>query len=199
MSFSSKILEDAVNKISQLPGIGKRTALRLAFFILRKPEKYTTDLTRCLAKLRSDIKYCKNCFSISDSDTCNICKDFDRDRNTICVIENSSNLVAIENTNYYKGLYHVLGGVISPIENIFPENIRLKELFERAKTNSIKEIIIALNSNMESDTTAFYIYQKMKNFDIKLTTLARGIPIGLEIEHVDELNLSKSILKRVIY
>ena len=197
MDFSSKLLENAVNEMSQLPGVGKRTALRLVLHLLKQPKEQTLYLTEALNSFRNDIKLCKNCHNISDVELCEICSNSRRDPEVICVVEDIRDVMAIENTAQFKGLYHVLGGKISPIEGIGPHNLTIDDLVKKVEQGSIKEIILALSSTMEGDTTNFYIYRRLQEFNVNLTTIARGISVGDEIEYADEVTLGRSILNRV--
>ena len=197
MEFSSKLLENAVNEISQLPGIGKRTALRLALFLLRKPEENTTELTDALRKMRNEIKFCKNCHNISDSDVCEICLSSNRNHEIVCVVEDVRDVMAIENTAQFKGIYHVLGGKISPMDGIGPNDLNIDSLVEKAKFGTVKEIVFALSSTMEGDTTNFYIFKQIEPYNIVTTTIARGIAVGDELEFADEITLGRSILNRI--
>ena len=197
MEFSSKLLENAVNEMSQLPGIGKRTALRLVLHLLKQPKDQTSYLADALQKFRNDIKLCKNCHNISDVEICEICTNSRRDPEVICVVEDIRDVMAIENTAQFKGFYHVLGGKISPMEGVGPHNLTIDSLVEKVKTGEIKEIIFALSSTMEGDTTNFYIYRRLQDFDVNLTTIARGISVGDEIEYTDEITLGRSIINRV--
>ena len=197
MDFSSKLLEDAVNEMSQLPGIGKRTALRLVLHLLKQPKEQTSYLTSALQNFRIEIKLCEKCHNISDITICEICQNPKRNPEIICVVEDIRDVMAIENTAQFKGLYHVLGGKISPIEGIGPHNLTIKSLVEKVKEGGIKEIILALSSTMEGDTTNFYIYRQLENTDVQLTTIARGISVGDEIEYADEVTLGRSILNRI--
>jgi recombination protein RecR len=197
MEFSSKLLENAVNEISQLPGIGKRTALRLALFLLRKPEDKTTALTDALRKMRDEIKFCKNCHNISDVDLCEICLNSNRNHEIVCVVEDIRDVMAIENTSQFKGIYHVLGGKISPMDGIGPNDLNVDSLVEKVKNGLVKEIIFALSSTMEGDTTNFYIFKQIETFDITTTTIARGIAVGDELEFADEITLGRSIVNRI--
>ncbi|MEK6481437.1 recombination mediator RecR [Catalinimonas sp. 4WD22] len=201
MEYPSKLIEDAVNEIAKLPGIGKKTALRLALHMLREEEDFTKSLSDALVNLRTKTQYCKNCHNISDSELCGICANERRDRSIICVVETVTDLIAIENTSQYRGLYHVLGGVISPIEGIGPGDLHLQSVIDRvtAPDSEVKEIILALSSTMEGDTTAFFITKKLKDHPIKITSLARGVPIGSELEYTDEITLGRSILGRKAY
>lgn len=199
MNYPSRLLDDAVNEISRLPGIGKKTALRLALFLLKQEEEVTVNISKSIVKLRSEIKYCKHCHSISDEQVCGICSNRSRDNSIVCVVENTTDVMALENTDQYFGLYHVLGGIISPIEGVGPSDINLQSLFDRLDKGEIKEVILALSSTMEAETTAFYITKKLKNSDVKITTIARGVPVGGELEFTDEVTLGRSIIRRVVY
>ncbi len=199
MEFPSKLIEEAVIEISKLPGIGKKTALRLAMHLLKQEVSTTELLSDALLNLRKNINYCEECHSIADDKICRICASSTRDDKVICVVEDSKDVLAIENTNQYFGKYHVLGGVISPIEGIGPSDLQLDSLIERVKKNGVQELILALSATMEGDTTAFYITKKMKDFQVKISTIARGIPIGGEIDYADEVTLGRSIVTRVAY
>lgn len=201
MEFSSKLIESAVNEFSKLPGIGKKTALRLVLHLLKQDENFTTAIAQSLTEMRQNIKYCKKCHNISDEEVCNICKSHKRDSAIICLVEDTRDVLAIENTSQYNGLYHVLGGIISPIEGIGPEDLTIGSLMERvsAPNSEIKEIIFGLSPTMEGDTTAFYISKKVKPYGIKTSTIARGIPIGGELEYADEITLGRSIVSRTAY
>lgn len=197
MDFSSKLLDQAVKEMAQLPGIGKRTALRLVLHLLKQPKEQTLYLTEALSKFREEIKLCKNCHNISDIELCEICSNRNRDSELICVVEDIRDVMAIENTAQFKGLYHVLGGKISPMEGIGPHNLTINSLVEKVSAGETKEVILALSSTMEGDTTNFYIYRQLQKFDIKLSIIARGISVGDEIEYADEVTLGRSILHRV--
>jgi recombination protein RecR len=201
MEFSSKLIESAVNEFSKLPGIGKKTALRLVLHLLKQEENFTSEIAQSLMEMRQNIKYCKKCHNISDEEVCNICKSHKRDASIICLVEDTRDVLAIENTSQYNGLYHVLGGIISPIEGIGPEDLTIDSLMERvsAPDSEVKEIIFGLSPTMEGDTTAFYISKKVKQFGIKTSTIARGIPIGGELEYADEITLGRSIVSRTAY
>jgi recombination protein RecR len=201
MEFSSKLIESAVNEFSKLPGIGKKTALRLVLHLLKQEEDFTTDIAQSLTDMRQNIKYCQKCHNISDEEVCNICKSHKRDGSIICLVEDTRDVLAIENTSQYNGLYHVLGGIISPIEGIGPEDLTLDSLMERVSSpeSEVKEIIFGLSPTMEGDTTAFYISKKLKQLGIKTSTIARGIPIGGELEYADEITLGRSIISRTAY
>lgn len=200
MHFSSKLIEEAVNEISKLPGIGKKTALRLVLFLLKEDKESTLSLSEALVNLRTKILYCSTCHNISDAPVCSICSSPKRDQGTICVVENIPDVIAIENTAQYFGTYHILGGVISPIEGVGPADLTIDSLLSRVKDNhEVKEIILALSSTMEGDTTSFYITKKLKDFPVKVTTIARGVPVGGELEYTDEITLGRSILRRTAY
>ena len=197
MEFSSKLLENAVNEVSQLPGIGKRTALRLVLHLLRQPAQQTLELTESLQMLRTQVKYCKNCHNISDRELCEICSNTKRDQTLVCVVEDIRDVMAIENTGQYKGVYHVLGGKISPMDGVGPSDLNIVTLIEKVKLGEIKEIIFALSSTMEGDTTNFYIFKQLEGHSIKTSTIARGIAVGDELEYADEVTLGRSILNRI--
>lgn len=197
MEFSSKLLEKAVNEMAQLPGIGKRTALRLVLHLLKQPIEQTHFLSQALTSMRDEIKFCKNCHNISDVDVCEICSNASRNHKIICVVEDVRDVMAIENTNQFKGIYHVLGGKISPIDGVGPSQLNINSLVEKVKMGSIEEIIFALSSTMEGDTTNFYIFKQIKECNVKTSTIARGIAVGDELEYADEVTLGRSILQRV--
>lgn len=201
MEFSSKLIESAVNEFSKLPGIGKKTALRLVLHLLKQEEDFTSDIAQSIVDMRQNIKYCKKCHNISDEELCNICKSHKRDNSIICLVEDTRDVLAIENTSQYNGLYHVLGGIISPIEGIGPEDLNIDSLMERVSSSDseVKEIIFGLAPTMEGDTTAFYISKKVKQLGIKTSSIARGIPIGGELEYADEITLGRSIVSRTAY
>ncbi len=197
MDFSSKLLENAVYEMSQLPGIGKRTALRLVLHLLKQPIEQTNGLTNALEQLRSTVKFCESCHNISDVALCEICASTKRDRTLVCVVEDIRDVMAIENTSQFKGLYHVLGGKISPMEGVGPQELTISSLVNKAKKGEIKELIFALSSTMEGDTTNFYIYKQLEGLNINTSTIARGIAVGDELEYADEVTLGRSILNRV--
>lgn len=197
MNFSSKLLENAVNEVSQLPGIGKRTALRLVLHLLKQQPSQTHHLANALSKLVDEIKLCKQCHNISDVEICEICATPSRNAEIICVVEDVRDVMAIENTAQYKGLYHVLGGKISPIEGIGPHNLTIESLVEKVKNDKVKEVIFALSSTIEGDTTNFYIFKQLEKFKVKTSTIARGIAVGDELEYADEVTLGRSILNRI--
>lgn len=197
MNFSSKLLENAVNEMSQLPGIGKRTALRLVLFLLQQPKSQTKDLSNSLIELIDKVILCKSCNNISDYELCEICSNNKRDKSTICVVEDIRDVMAIESTGQYTGIYHVLGGKISPIEGIGPNQLNISSLIEKVNHNDISEIIFALSPTMEGDTTNFYLYKQLLGNKIKITTIARGVSVGNELEYTDEVTLGRSIIKRI--
>ena len=197
MEFSSRLLENAVYEMSQLPGIGKRTALRLVLHLLKQPTEQTARLATALKVLRDDIKFCSNCHNISDTALCQICANPKRDESMVCVVEDIRDVMAIENTAQYKGLYHVLGGKISPMEGIGPLDLTIGSLVEKIKKGHVRELIFALSSTMEGDTTNFYIYKQLEGIDLKTSTIARGIAVGDELEYADEVTLGRSILNRI--
>jgi len=197
MDFSSKLLENAVYEMSQLPGIGKRTALRLVLHLLKQSERKTGDLSTALVQLRNSVQYCKNCHNISDTQLCEICSNAKRDSTLVCVVEDIRDVMAIENTGQYRGMYHVLGGKISPMEGVGPQDLTISSLVAKAKSGEIKELIFALSSTMEGDTTNFYIFRQLDGVAIKTSTIARGIAVGDELEFADEVTLGRSILNRV--
>jgi recombination protein RecR len=197
MEFSSKLLENAVNEMARLPGIGKRTALRLVLYLLRQPEDQTVHLSKALGRMRNEIKYCSNCRNISDVTLCEICSNPFRNKEILCVVEDIRDVMAIENTSSFKGLYHVLGGKISPMDGIGPHDLNINSLVEKVKQGDIKELIFALSSTMEGDTTNFYIYKQIQDLGVTITTIARGISVGDEIEYADEVTLGRSILNRI--
>ncbi|MDL5513604.1 recombination mediator RecR [Arenibacter sp. M-2] len=197
MEFSSKLLENAVYEMSQLPGIGKRTALRLVLHLLKQPKEQTARLANALINLKDNIKFCKNCHNISDVEVCEICSNPRRDESLVCVVEDIRDVMAIENTGQFLGLYHVLGGKISPMEGVGPQDLSIYSLVDKAKRGKIKELIFALSSTMEGDTTNFYIYRQLEGLDIKTSTIARGIAVGDELEYADEVTLGRSILNRI--
>ena len=197
MEFSSKLLENAVREMSQLPGIGKRTALRLVLHLLRQPAEQTERLAFALRSLRNEVKYCRNCHNISDTDLCEICANPKRDESLVCVVEDIRDVMAIENTSQYKGLYHVLGGKISPLDGVGPNNLNISTLINKVKEGQVREVIFALSSTMEGDTTNFYIYKQIEPYGVTTSTIARGIAVGDELEYADEITLGRSILHRI--
>ena len=195
----SQLLENAVSAFTSLPGVGRKSALRLALHLLKQTPQEGEEFANAIAELCSKVKYCQCCHNISDSDICSICDDTDRDHTTVCVVESIKEVMLIENTQQYKGVYHVLGGVISPMNSIAPSDLSIASLIERAAHTDIKEIILALSPNMEGDTTCFYLYRKLADVDINITTIARGIAFGDDLEYADEIPLGRSILNRVIF
>jgi recombination protein RecR len=195
-NFPSHLLEDAVNEMASLPGIGKKTALRLVLHLLKRESHEVKQFANAFTTLHSDIKYCQSCHNVSDAEICEICSDKRRDGETICVVEDIRDVMALENTQQYRGLYHVLGGIISPMDGIGPSDLEIDSLVNRVAQGNIKEIIMALSATMEGDTTNFYLFRKLKDFPIKVSTLARGVAVGDELEYADEVTLGRSILHR---
>ncbi len=194
--YPSALLEKAVSEFSKLPGIGRKTALRLVLHLLRQDEQHVEGFAEAITTLKKEVKYCSSCHNISDSEMCNICADTSRDPSVVCVVENIKDVMAIENTMQYKGQYHVLGGIISPIDGIGPSDVEIASLINRVKENDVKEVVLALSATMEGDTTNFYIYRKLEPFDIKVSIIARGVSVGNELEYTDEVTLGRSILNR---
>jgi len=201
VEYPSKLIEEAVNQISKLPGIGKKTALRLVLHLIKEREENTFALTEALNTLRSRIRFCNSCHNISDAEVCSICISHKRERSILCVVEDSKDVMAIENTAQYTGLYHVLGGVISPINGIGPSDLKIESLVSRLDhgQSEIKEVILALSPTMEGDTTAFYINKRIKDLSVKVSVIARGVPVGGDLEYADEITLGRSILGRTIF
>lgn len=197
MVFSSTLLENAVNEFAKLPGIGKKTALRLVLHLIKQDASEVDHFSQTIARMRAEIKFCKNCFNIADTTLCNICSNKLRGNDTICVVENIRDVIAIESTQQFNGVYHVLGGIISPLDGVGPDQLTIDALVERIKTQEIKEIIFALNPNIQGDTTIYYIGRKLKDIPLKITTIARGIAFGGELEYADEMTLAKSISNRI--
>lgn len=199
MEYPSKLIEEAVNEVAKLPGIGKKTALRLVLHLVKEKEERTTTLTEALSKLRSRIRFCKTCHTISDNDECTICANPRRDHSIVCIVEESKDVMAIENTAQYTGVYHVLGGIISPIQGVGPAELNVETLLSRVGGQTVKEVILALSPTMEGDTTAFYLHRRLKDFPVKITSIARGIPMGGDLEYADEITLGRSITARVLF
>ena len=199
MYFSSKLLENAVNEVSRLPGIGKQTALRLVLHLLKQPSEHTKYLSEALLHLRNDVKTCEKCYNISDVVLCDICSNPKRNPEIICVVEDIRDVMAIENTDQFRGKYHVLNGIISPIDGVGPQDLTITSLVEKVKSGKVKEIIFALSATMEGDTTTFYIHKQLSGVEVLISTIARGIPVGDELEYADEITLGRSILKRIPY
>jgi recombination protein RecR len=201
MEYPSRLIEEAVSQVSKLPGIGKKTALRLVLHLIKEREQNTLALTEALNTLRTQIKFCATCHNISDTDVCAICTSHRRDRSILCVVEDAKDVMAIENTAQYRGLYHVLGGVISPINGIGPAELKIESLVTRlfVEACEIKELILALSPTMEGDTTSFYINKRIKDLDIKVSVIARGVAVGGDLEYADEITLGRSILGRTLF
>ncbi len=197
MEFSSKLLQSAVDEVAQLPGIGRRTALRLVLHLMRQPESQTLHLTDALQKMRQNINFCKNCHNISDSELCEICINTNRNQELVCVVEDIRDVMAIEGTASYRGVYHVLGGKISPMDGIGPHDLKINSLVEKVRSGTIKELIFALSSTMEGDTTNFYIFKQIQDLEVVISTIARGISVGDELEYADEVTLGRSITNRI--
>jgi recombination protein RecR len=197
MEFSSKLLEKAVNEMAQLPGIGKRTALRLVLHLLKQPKEHSRFLTNAILTMREEVKFCNSCHNISDNEVCEICDNTKRNHQIICIVEDIRDVMAIESTGQFRGIYHVLGGKISPIDGVGPSQLNINSLVDKVKSGTVLEIIFALSSTMEGDTTNFYIYKQIKDCNIITSTIARGIAVGDELEYADEVTLGRSILQRV--
>jgi len=197
MNFSSQLINDAVSEFAKLPGIGPKTALRLVLHLLKQPKEQSEMFASVVKKMREEILFCKECFNYSDNATCTICQSTTRDRNKICVVENIRDIIAIENTMVYTGLYHVLGGVISPVDGIGPDQLNIQSLLDRIEKENCTELIMALNPNMQGDTTLFYISKKLKEKSIKITSIARGVAFGGELEYTDDLTLARSFASRL--
>lgn len=198
--FASSLLENAVSEFAKLPGIGRKTALRLVLYLLRQNEDASISFGEAIIKLRKEIRYCAQCHNISESEVCPICSNPSRDASTICVVENVKDVMSIENTHQHHGVYHVLGGLISPMDGVGPQDIEIDSLVERVKSGEVKEVILALSATMEGDTTNFYIFRKLAPYpDVKITMLARGMSVGNDIEYTDELTLGRSILNRTLF
>lgn len=199
MNYSSKLLEQAVEEFAKLPGIGKKTALRLVLNLLNREVDDVTRFTTAITSLREEIRFCKKCHNISDIEICQLCSNPSRDNSTLCVVEDIRDVMAIENTQQYRGLYHVLGGVISPMDGIGPQHLNISSLLDKVNSGKVKEIIFALSTTMEGDTTNFYIFKKLKETKVKVSTIARGIAFGDELEYADEITLGRSIANRLPY
>ncbi len=197
--YPSLLLENAVNELASLPGVGRKTALRLALYMLRRDVEYTENFASALLDLRRDVQYCNVCHNICDDETCAICADPNRDHSLVCVVENIKEVMAIENTGQFRGVYHVLGGIISPIDGIGPGDLEIDSLIARVASGEVKEVILALSTTMEGDTTNFFIYRKLAGYDVKVSVIARGVSIGDEIEYADEITLGRSILNRTSF
>lgn len=196
-AYPSTLLENAVDELSVLPGVGRKTALRLSLYLLRREPEYAERLGTALQALRRDVKYCRTCHNICDTDLCDICADTSRDRSTVCVVENVKDVMTVENTAQFRGLYHVLGGIISPIDGIGPADLEIESLVKRVAEGEVREVVLALSTTMEGDTTNFFIYRKLSAYPVRVTVIARGVSIGDELEYADEVTLGRSILNRV--
>ena len=197
MEFSSKLLQSAVDEVAQLPGIGRRTALRLVLHLMRQPVSQTLHLTEALQAMRQNINFCKNCHNISDSDLCEICINTNRQQDVVCVVEDIKDVMAVESTASFRGVYHVLGGKISPMDGIGPHDLKINSLVEKVRSGLVKELIFALSSTMEGDTTNFYIFKQIQDTEVVISTIARGISVGDELEYADEVTLGRSITNRI--
>lgn len=199
MEFSSKLIENAVNDFARLPGVGKKTALRFVLHLLRQDVEVSRSFSDSILKLRTEVKFCKSCYNISDNDLCGICANTSRDKSIVCVVQDIRDVMAIENTQLFKGIYHVLGGIISPIDGLGPEHLNINSLVEKVNVGKVKEVILALNATMEGETTCFFIHKKLAAFQIEISAIARGISIGDELEYADEVTLGRSIQQRIPY
>ena len=198
-TYPSQLLEKAVGEFAKLPGVGRKTAMRLVLYLLRQDQTRVENFGNAILKLKREVKYCKVCHNISDTETCNICTNPKRDASTLCVVENIRDVMAVEATQQFNGLYHVLGGIISPMEGIGPSDLQIESLVERVKAGGVKEVILALSSTMEGDTTNFFIFRKLAGYDVKLSVIARGISIGDELQYTDEVTLGRSIVNRTVF
>lgn len=199
MNFSSKLIEEAVNEFSRLPGVGKRTALRFVLHLMKQDAAEVARFGNAFIKLRNELRYCEKCHNVSDKPLCEVCSNPHRDHSLVCVVEDIRDVMAIENTMQYRGVYHVLGGIISPMDGIGPADINIESLVKKATEGGISEVIMALSTTMEGDTTNFYIYKRLKELNLKVSTIARGIAIGDELEYADEVTLGRSIINRTPY
>jgi len=199
MNFSSRYIEDVINEFAKLPGVGRKTATRYVLHILKQDTKETEQFAAALINLKKELKHCSVCHNISDKEICTICSNHNRDRTSLCIVEDIRDVMAIEGTQQYKGLYHVLGGIISPLDGIGPADLNIESLVRRIANGEIKEVIMALSTTMEGDTTNFYLYKRLKEFNVMITTIARGIAIGDELEYADEITLGRSITNRIPY
>ena len=197
MQFSSQLLENAVNEFAKLPGIGKKTALRLVLHLLKQEENNVQQFSEVIAKMRNEIKFCQRCYNVADGDICSICANSMRKQETICVVENIRDVIAIESTQQYNGTYHVLGGIISPLDGVGPDQLNIESLINRVQKEKTEELIFALNPNIQGDTTIYYIQKKLHNTNIQITTIARGIAFGGELEYADEMTLARSLQNRL--
>jgi recombination protein RecR len=197
MVFSSRLIEDAVNAFSKLPGIGRKTALRMVLHLLKQDKEQVAQFVHAVGKMREEIRFCEQCHNVSDSEVCEICGDMSRNRRQICVVENLRDVIAIESTQQYNGLYHVLGGILSPLDGIGPDQLQIESLQERVRTQEVEELIMAISPTIEGDTTAYYISRQLNGLPVRITTIARGIAFGGELEYADEMTLARSIAKRL--
>ena len=198
MEYPSKAIKDAVDELASLPGIGRKTALRLALHILKQTEEDAERLGSSIVTLRKNIKYCTSCHNISDNDLCNICSNNRRNTQLICVVEDTKDVIALESTAQFNGLYHVLGGLVNPLQGIGPGQLNIDTLIERVKEQEVKEVIFAFSANIEGDTTAFFITKKLKNLGVRISNIARGIPVGMDLEFTDEITLARSLINRTV-
>lgn len=198
MQYPSKVIEKAIHELATLPGVGRKTALRLALHILKQSEENAVSLGEAIIALRTQIRYCEECHNIADENICNICSSQRRDKEIICVVEDTKDVIALESTNQFSGVYHVLGGIINPLMGVGPSQLNIDSLIEKAKKGVVKEIIFAFSANIEGDTTAYYIAKKLTPLGIKISSIARGIPVGLDLEYTDEITLGRSLLNRTI-
>jgi recombination protein RecR len=197
LEYSSKIIEQAVEAFAQLPGVGKKTALRYVLHVIRQDRFQSEQLSKLITQLKTDLQYCNTCHNISESNLCGICSNASRDTSTICVVQDYRDILAIENTGLFRGLYHVLGGLISPMEGVTPSQLNIESLVQRLANNTVTEVILALNATMEGETTSFFIFRKVAPFNVKLSAIARGIAVGDELEYADEITLGRSITNRI--
>lgn len=197
--YPSALLENAVNEFAKLPGVGRKTALRLVLYILRQEPSLAENLGEAIVRLRKEVKYCRICHNISDAEICSLCADPSRDTSIVCVVENVREVMAVENTRQFRGVYHVLGGIISPMDGIGPSDLQIESLVQRVAAGEVKEVILALSATMEGDTTNAYIFRHLAPYDIKISVIARGVSIGDELEYADEITLGRSILNRTPY
>ena len=195
--FTSSLLEEAVTELSRLPGVGRKTALRLALHLLRRDERETDNLSNALSRLRHEVRYCRQCHNISETELCPVCSSPLRDSRTVCVVENVKDVMSIENTSSFNGVYHVLGGLISPVDGIGPDCLEIASLVERVAAGGVDEIILALSATMEGDTTNYYIFRRLASLPVRITQLARGVSVGNEIEYTDEITLGRSLINRI--
>lgn len=195
--FTSSLLEEAVTELSRLPGVGRKTALRLALHLLRRDERETDNLSNALTRLRHEVRYCRQCHNISETELCPVCSSPLRDSRIVCVVENVKDVMSIENTSSFNGVYHVLGGLISPVDGIGPDSLEIASLVERVAAGGVDEIILALSATMEGDTTNYYIFRRLASLPVKITQLARGVSVGNEIEYTDEITLGRSLINRI--